>query len=55
MAPEVYQRARQVFDQALDCPEAERKAFVDSATAGTLRSGKASSFCFALAPQRNPF
>ena len=41
MAPELQQRARQLFDQALECPEAERKAFVDNATAGdaTLREG----------------
>ncbi len=39
MAPELQRRARQLFDQALKCPEAERKAFVDHATAGdaTLR------------------
>ena len=41
MAPELQQRARQLFDQALKCPEAERKAFVDHATAGDapLREG----------------
>lgn len=41
MAPELQQRARQIFDQALERPEAERNAFVDSATAGdlTLREG----------------
>jgi len=41
MAPELQQRARQLFDRALQCPEAERKAFVDHATAGDapLREG----------------
>ena len=40
MAPEPQQRARQLFDQALERPQAERKAFVDHATAGdtTLRA-----------------
>src|SRR5580698_4195069 len=41
MAPELQQRVRQLADQALECPETERQAFVDNATAGdaTLREG----------------
>jgi tRNA A-37 threonylcarbamoyl transferase component Bud32 len=41
MAPELQQRVRQLADRALECPEAERQAFVDNATAGdaTLREG----------------
>ena len=41
MAPELQQRARRIFDQAVEFPEAERQAFVDNATAGdaTLREG----------------
>jgi serine/threonine-protein kinase len=41
MAPELQQRARQIFDRALEFPQAERDAFIDSATAGdlTLREG----------------
>jgi serine/threonine protein kinase len=41
MAPELQQRVRQLVDQALECPETERQAFVDNATAGdaTLREG----------------
>jgi serine/threonine protein kinase len=39
MAPEIHQRVRQLFDQAMERPEAQRKAFVDDATVGdpTLR------------------
>ena len=34
MAPEFHQRVRQIFDQALERPEAERTAFVKTACAG---------------------
>jgi serine/threonine protein kinase len=36
MAAEFHQRVRQLFDQALERPEAERKAFVENASAGDI-------------------
>src|ERR1700733_11475769 len=36
MAPEFYQRVRQVFEQALEHPEADRLAFVKNASAGDV-------------------
>lgn len=34
MATEFHQRMRQIFDQALERPEAERASYVKSASAG---------------------
>ncbi len=36
MAPELNQRVRQLYDQAMERPQDQRKAFVDDATAGDL-------------------
>jgi len=41
MAPELHQRVRQLFDEAMERPEAERNAFVENAAAGDANLLKA--------------
>ena len=54
MAPELQQRVRQLVDQALDCPEAERKRSSIMPPRVTLLCAKALSLYCELAAHPNP-